>query len=70
MWDDAEMAQLMADPKTERLSVLIHADLKQAFEDLCKPERRSMSAQVVLLIEQSIAEAKRQGRLSESGQGK
>ena len=48
---------------TERLSVLMPSDLKQDFEALCKLERRSMSAQVVLIIEQAVQEAKEKGRL-------
>lgn len=51
----------MAD--TERLSVLMPSELKQEFEALCKLERRSMSAQVVLLIEKAIQEAKEKGQL-------
>lgn len=54
--------QDMAD--NERLSVLMPSDLKQEFEMLCKVERRSMSAQVVLLIEQAVKEAKEQGKIS------
>lgn len=53
--------QEMAD--TERLSVLMPSELKQEFEALCKLERRSMSAQVVLLIEKAIQEAKEKGQL-------
>lgn len=54
----------MAD--NERLSVLIPSDLKQEFEALCKVERRSMSAQVVLLIEEAVKEAKGQGKIPDS----
>jgi metal-responsive CopG/Arc/MetJ family transcriptional regulator len=61
MWHDVLETQEMGD--TERLSVLIPSELKQEFEALCKLERRSMSAQVVLLIEQAVQEAKDQGRL-------
>ena len=49
--------------ENERLSVLIPANLKQEFEILCKSERRSMSAQVVLLIEKAVEEAKQQGKI-------
>lgn len=48
---------------TERLSVLIDGNLKKEFEKLCEIERRSMSAQVVLLIEDAIRAAKASGRL-------
>ena len=61
MWNNVEILQDMAD--NDRLSVLIPSDLKQDFEALCKIERRSMSAQVVLLIEQAVNEAKEQGRI-------
>ncbi|MEP0884641.1 hypothetical protein NDI49_24130 [Trichocoleus sp. ST-U3] len=53
----------MADQKTERLSVIMPSDLKQDFEKLCKLERRSMSAQVVLLVEQAVREAKGKGQI-------
>jgi hypothetical protein len=53
----------MADQKTERLSVIMPSDLKQDFEKLCKFERRSMSAQVVLLVEQAVREAKEKGQI-------
>ena len=69
MWGDPMELQEMAD--NERLSVLIPSDLKQEFETLCKVERRSMSAQVVLLIERAVEEAKRQGQIpSEQQTGK
>lgn len=55
---------LMADKKTERLSLVIDSDLKKDFEKLCKVERRSMSAQVVVLIEKAVNEAKEQGVIS------
>lgn len=61
MWHDPIETQEMGD--TERLSVLMPSDLKQEFELLCKQERRSMSAQVVLLIEQAVQLAKEQGKL-------
>ncbi len=54
----------MADKKTERLSLVIDSDLKKDFEKLCKVERRSMSAQVVVLIEKAVNEAKEQGVIS------
>jgi hypothetical protein len=56
----------MTEPKQERLSLVIDSDLKKDFEKLCKVERRSMSAQVVILIEQAVNEAKQQGRISEN----
>jgi hypothetical protein len=55
MWKGVSIDELMAD--NERISVLIDADLKQQFEGLCKAERRSMSAQIVLLIEQAVKQA-------------
>ncbi len=64
MCHDSIEPQDMAD--NERLSVLVPSELKQEFEALCKVERRSMSAQVVLLIEQAVKEAKEQGKISDS----
>lgn len=55
--DDQDMAG------NERISVLVPPELKQEFEALCKVERRSMSAQVVILIEQAVKEAKEQGKI-------
>jgi hypothetical protein len=54
----------MSDKQTERLSLVIDSDLKKDFEKLCKVERRSMSAQVVILIEKAVNEAKEQGKIS------
>ncbi len=70
MYDDPTELQDMAD--NERMSVLIPSDLKQDFEALCKVERRSMSAQVVLLIERAVKEAKEEGIIPTSAttQGK
>ncbi len=68
MWHDVEMLQDMAD--NERLSVLIPSDLKQEFEALCKIERRSMSAQVVLLVEQAVEKAKEEGRIPPATESK
>jgi hypothetical protein len=55
----------MSDKKTERLSLVIDSDLKKDFEKLCKVERRSMSAQVVVLIEKAVNEAKEQGKIND-----
>ena len=68
MWHNVELLQDMAD--NERLSVLIPSDLKQDFEVLCKIERRSMSAQVVLLIELAVEEAKEKGRITPATESK
>ncbi len=62
MWKGVSIDELMAD--NERISVLIDADLKQQFESLCKVERRSMSAQIVMLVEQAIRQAETDGRIS------
>jgi hypothetical protein len=62
MWKGVSIDELMAD--NERISVLIDADLKQQFESLCKVERRSMSAQIVMLVEQAIRQAEIDGRIS------
>ena len=62
MWKSILIDELMAD--NERISVLIEADLKQQFEALCKVERRSMSAQVVMFIEQAVKQAELDGRIS------
>lgn len=62
MWKGVSIDELMAD--NERISVLIDADLKQQFESLCKVERRSMSAQIVMLVEQAIRQAEMDGRIS------
>ena len=64
MYVDPTELQNMAD--NERMSVLIPSDLKQDFEALCKVERRSMSAQVVLLIERAVKEAKEEGLIPTS----
>jgi hypothetical protein len=58
--DDQDMAG------NERISVLVPPELKAEFEALCKTERRSMSAQVVILIEQAVKEAKEQGKIPDS----
>ena len=52
----------MAD--NERISVLIDTEMKRQFEALCKVERRSMSAQVVMLIEQAVKQAETDGKIS------
>uniref|UniRef100_A0A832M4J1 CopG-like ribbon-helix-helix domain-containing protein n=1 Tax=Oscillatoriales cyanobacterium SpSt-402 TaxID=2282168 RepID=A0A832M4J1_9CYAN len=64
MCHDPMELQEMAD--NERLSVLIPSELKQEFEALCKVERRSMSAQVVLLIEEAVKRAQEQGKIPDS----
>ena len=53
----------MASKNTERLSLVIDSGLKREFEKLCKVERRSMSSQIVLLVEQAVAEARQQGKI-------
>ncbi len=68
MYHDPMELQEMAD--NERLSVLIPSELKQEFEALSKVERRSMSAQVVLLIEQAVKEAKEQGKIPNTAEPK
>jgi hypothetical protein len=62
MWKGVSIDELMAD--NERISVLIDADLKQQFEGLCKVERRSMSAQIVMLVEQAVKQAEIDGKIS------
>jgi hypothetical protein len=61
MWKGVSIDELMAD--NERISVLIDADLKQQFEGLCKVERRSMSAQIVMLVEQAVKQAEIDGKI-------
>jgi hypothetical protein len=64
MCHNVSVDELMAD--NERISVLIDSELKQQFEALCKTERRSMSAQVVMLIEQAVKQAEAEGKMSAS----
>ena len=64
MWKGVSIDELMAD--NERISVLIDADLKQQFEGLCKVERRSMSAQIVMLVEQAVRQAEIDGKINHS----
>lgn len=64
MCHDTLELQLMAG--NERISVLVPPELKKEFEQLCKVERRSMSAQIVLLMEQALKEAKEQGKISDT----
>ena len=46
-----------------RISVIISKDLKAEFEKLCKLERRSMSAQIVTMIEQAVKAAQAADRI-------
>ncbi|OWY65861.1 CopG family transcriptional regulator [cyanobacterium TDX16] len=44
--------------KLERISATVPASVIKQFKELCKKERRSMSAQITLLMEKALEEQK------------
>jgi hypothetical protein len=56
--------------KKPTINAVIEPTLKEEFERLCEIEQRSMSNMIVLLVNQAVANAKREGRLRENSKSK
>jgi len=55
--------------KKPTINAVIEPSLKEDFERLCEIEQRSMSNMIVLLVNQAVATAKREGKLGERPKG-
>ena len=51
--------------KKPTINAVIEPSLKEDFERLCEIEQRSMSNMIVLLVNQAVATAKREGKLGD-----